>query len=222
MAGLFLGGSLAPAGISLNVLRSKLDETIDVLVRWRGGLGHKPTTSSVALREACQALEPFQAVWSREVLFDCGDWTIYMNNSLQGGDPTASASHIGRVMGVDVLTAMHSPVHPPGHGATQLWIRPSGSASSLHTRDIVACAADGRWSWDSSGEPFPFEDQSRYTARRIRDRFDRPLLIDYLGALGIRVDDADFYGRGVRVQQGHQYKSRELTAAELRVELGLA
>ena len=220
MTGLLLGGSLAPAGMSANFIRRGLDEVLDTLVQWRRGVGHDPSTSGVALADLPTALEPFQAAWSREALFDCGDWTAYVNNGIQGGDPTASASYLGAALGVDVLTAMNSPLHPPGHASTQLWVEP-GSDSKLGKRSIAAYAADGRWSWIVNGAPLPFEDESRYTARRVRDRFDRPLLVEYLRRNEIVVDDATFYGRGVLVQQGRQHRRRELSAEELRADLGL-
>jgi hypothetical protein len=74
---------------------------------------------------------------------------------------------------------MHAPLHGPGHAATQLWVLgPEGEAPLMYERTLAAYARDGRWSWDVSGTAQPFEQPSRYTVRRIRDRFDRPLLIE--------------------------------------------
>ncbi|MBY5163697.1 hypothetical protein [Salsipaludibacter albus] len=58
----------------------------------------------------------------------------------------------------------------------------------------------------------------RYDARRIRDRFDRELLVDYLAALGIAVDDPDFYGDGRTLRQRVPWKSREVTVAQYIAE----
>jgi hypothetical protein len=38
---------------------------------------------------------------------------------------------------------------------------------------------------DTSGTPLPFEDPSRYRARRVRDRLTRQILVGYLAALAI-------------------------------------
>jgi hypothetical protein len=71
----------------------------------------------------------------------------------------------------------------------------------MYRRTISANAEDGKWSWRVSGDPLPFERVERYDARRIRDRFDRSLLIEYLSAVGIHADDPAFYRDGFLVQQ---------------------
>jgi hypothetical protein len=45
---------------------------------------------------------------------------------------------------------------------------------------------------DTSGTPLPFEDPSRYWARRVRDRLTRHMLVGYLAALAIGADDARY------------------------------
>jgi hypothetical protein len=90
----------------------------------------------------------------------------------------------------------------------------------MYLRTLAAHAEDGRWSWYESGTEQAFEDPSRYTRRRIRDRLDRPLLIDYLASMGISADDPDFYGAGVSVRQHVNYPVRRLTAEQVRKDFG--
>lgn len=59
----------------------------------------------------------------------------------------------------------------------------------MYERTLAAYAEDGRWSWQVSGVAQPFEQVRRYASRRIQDRFDRALLLGYMLALGIAVDD---------------------------------
>jgi hypothetical protein len=59
----------------------------------------------------------------------------------------------------------------------------------MYKRALVAHVEDGRWTWDETGSPQPFEQLDRYGAPLIKDRFDRPLLVQYLSALGIHVDE---------------------------------
>lgn len=102
------------------------------------------------------------------------------------------------------------PRYGPGHAACQLWIQDPTGPPPLHiVRTISAYAQDGRWSWHESGDPQPFEDPDRYTARRIRDRLDRALLVRYLESLGIRPDDPSFFGEGVVATQMVSWASRE-------------
>jgi hypothetical protein len=62
--------------------------------------------------------------------------------------------------------------------------------------------------------PFAFEDVARYQAHRIRDRFDRSLLLRYLGELGIPADDEAAYGSGVLIQQVVDWPTRKVTVEE--------
>jgi hypothetical protein len=61
----------------------------------------------------------------------------------------------------------------------------NGGDADGYRRSIAASNDGGRWVFETSGAPFPFEDQGRYTARRKRDRFPPDLLRDYLRQMGI-------------------------------------
>lgn len=65
--------------------------------------------------------------------------------------------------------------------------------------------------------PLPFEDPSRYRARLVRDRLTRQLLVGYLAALGIRVDDDQRYARAVLVTQRVGWASRTESLQQARV-----
>ena len=65
--------------------------------------------------------------------------------------------------------------------------------SGRATRHIQASDQDGRWEFDQSGEPLPFEDLEAYQRRRVRDRFTPEMLEAYCAALGLRPFDPDFY-----------------------------
>jgi hypothetical protein len=49
----------------------------------------------------------------------------------------------------------------------------------INCRRSIDATFEGRWKFRSSGEPYAFEDLSRYEARRVRDRFTP----EHLGAL---------------------------------------
>ena len=221
VAGLFLGGELAPAGLSIGFLRADFSHVVEALTSWRQGLGQKLEFADASVSSADADIEPFQAPWTREVLFDCGPWTAYLNNGIDGGDPTAAAPHLSTLLGVDLFVAIHAPLHEPGHASTQLWvIGPSGAPPLMYRRSICAYCADGRWSWHEDGAPLPFERVERYSARRLRDRFDRPLLIDYLEANEIHADVPAFFGDGVTVVQKVTYSVRSESSAEVRSRFG--
>jgi hypothetical protein len=94
-------------------------------------------------------------------------------------------------------------------------------ARYLHVMD-----EGGRWSFQQTGEPQPFEDLAAYQRRRIRDRFTPEMLETYCEALGIRPFDEDFYLPSGIVKVGDDYtpfltpllrhRRRKTTARQLR------
>jgi hypothetical protein len=220
---LLLGGALAPIGLSTSFLRRPMQEVRDALLTWRREELHQTIEETRPARfPACvSVLEPLEAPWTTELIVDCGDWTAYLNNGIDGGDPSAAAPYLGVRLGCDCIVAVHAPPHGPGHASTQLRISgPDGEPPSMRVRTIAAHAEDGRWSWNASGPLQPFELPERYSARRKRDRLDRPLLVRYLEAIGLRVDDDAFYGDGLGLRQVVKYRRRQETLDEVRARFG--
>lgn len=223
MAGYFLGGSLAPLGLSVSFLRCPVDRVRDALMTWRTDeLGQNIERTGPAWFPDCVSLlDPLEAPWTTELVIGCGDWTAYLNNGIDGGDPTAAAPYLSTRLGCDCVIAMHAPAHAPGHAATQLWVLgPGGEPPLMYVRTIAARAEDGLWSWTTSGAVQSFETPERYEARQIKDRFDRPLLVEYLAGLGIRVDDLTTYDDGFGLRQVVDFERRRETAAQVRARFG--
>jgi hypothetical protein len=223
VTGQLLGGSLAPIGLAASFLRERIDVVRSALLAWRRDDLHQTVEENGPIRfpECTKFLEPLEAPWTVELLIDSGDWTTYLNNWIQGGDPTAAAPYLATRLECDCVVSVHAPPCASGHASTQLWlIGPEGTPPLMHLRTIAAHAEDGRWSWETSGEPLSWERPERYGAQRIRDRLDRPLLVEYLGAMGIRVDDASFYGEGFCLRQIVSYARRQETAAQVRGRFG--
>ena len=205
-----------PIGWTVQFLDAPTDVIAAEILRFPGRTrsGMRPVGP---LPEALNALMPFEAGWTRELIMPCGRWTAYLNNFIGGGDPTAIGGGLGLRLGVTCVVAIHAPRHGPGHQSTQFWVNgPGGVPPSMSIRNIAADAADGRWSWHERGTPFPFEETDRYAARLKRERFDGPMLLRYLRALGIPADDDAAYGPGVLFQQEVDYTPRQQTLAELR------
>jgi len=220
--GFFLGGSIAPIGLSVSFLASPAGHLVEELIAWRRGLGQRVEQSAPSVLPDCAAaLDPLEAPWTTELLVDCGEWTAYLNNGIDGGDPTAAAPYLASRLQVDCVIATHAPRHGPGHASTQLWLLgPDGEPPLMYKRTLAAHAEDGRWSWHEAGSAQPFEQLDRYRARLIKNRFDRLLLVQYLSALGIHVDDAGFYGKGIAVRQRVTHPVRRETASEVRDRFG--
>jgi hypothetical protein len=56
-----------------------------------------------------------------------------------------------------------------------------------------------------------------YRARRVRDRFTRPVLVGYLAELGISVDDHATYGQATLIRQIVAWPSRQETLQQARI-----
>jgi hypothetical protein len=79
----------------------------------------------------------------------------------------------------------------------------------------------GRWPWHENGiHASPFEEQNRHASDRNRDRFGRGLLVDYLAALGIVVDDPSFSGSGTSIRDRVNYDVRRETTEQVRARFG--
>lgn len=60
-------------------------------------------------------------------------------------------------------------------------------------RYVGALREDPSWDFSSRGEGRPFEDPTNYKKRRISDRLNREILVEYLGKLGWHLASAEFW-----------------------------
>jgi hypothetical protein len=203
------GGDACPLGLSVQFLDAPEQRVVDALP---GPL--VSTSTGAGLPAALDALLPFQAPWTQMLTAQVGAWTALLNNFIGGGDSTAPGPAIARSLGARCVVAEHAPRYGSGHAAIQLEvIGPDGEPPLMIVRALSATATDGRWEWHESGTPFPFERTERYLARLTRDRFDRPLLLEYLSALDIPVED-EAYREVTMHQQQVTWESREVTLGE--------
>lgn len=203
-----LGGEACPLASTVQFVEAPVEDVIGDLRKTYGDV--QPTGRPLPL--AINALLPFQAPWSRLLVAPLGHWSAVVNNFVNGGDPTAPAPALARRLGVRAVIAAHVPRYGPGHQATSLEVLgPDGEPPLMSVRTISASATDGRWEWHALGEPLDFEQRDRYEARRVRDRFDRDLLLAYLGELGIDASDDSAYGSAVLLSERASYARREET-----------
>jgi hypothetical protein len=121
-------------------------------------------------------------------------WTAYFDSSWRGTDSfpiIPRLSELGRCNGLRVC------------------IDPMGSIWSVYGPDgetirHVAATEEspGRWEFGQDGDPFPFEETTRYSARRIRDRLPEDVVLDYLRHFEIDLFNTDFYrGPAILLEQ---------------------
>jgi hypothetical protein len=208
-----LGGPLSPLGSSVGFVAAPREAVRDRIVAWRRDLGAdlEVTEGLPPWPDCLLALDPLESPWTTELLVGHGDgWTVYLNNHLNGGDPFPTTNHAARLLGARWVVATHQPPDPVGYASTQLWLGgPDGEPPLGYLRTIAAHAEDGRWSWQTSGQWQPFERPAAYRARLIRDRFPRALLVEYLDALGIAVDEPGRYGAATLVRRRVGWPTRQ-------------
>lgn len=90
-------------------------------------------------------------------------------------------------------------------------------------RELNAVDDDG-WVWHATGTPQPFEDESAYSRRRIRDRLTAGMLAAYCQALGIRPFDEAFFGTAGHLVENENVRGavRTETLTEARAMHGLS
>lgn len=167
-----------------------LEAPVDDVIKALPGYWRKPKPTGKRLADALPDLAPYKEPWTRLLAAPCGRrWTALVNNSAVG-DSSAPGPGAADALGVRCAVASH---HPGTQTQLELF-GPTGEPPLMYVRTISATAEDSRWIWHSDGDPLPFEETERYSARRIKDRFDRDLLLRYLEALGIPAATDDAYG----------------------------
>jgi hypothetical protein len=213
-----LGGDACPLGLSVQYLHAPLDEVVPVLADISSPT--EITNTGMTLPRALDFLLPFESPWTRMLVAPVGAWSAVVNNFVNGGDSSAPCPAVSRDLGIRCVVAEHAPRYGPGHAATQLFVYgPEGEGALNDIRTLSAHATDGRWRWDESGAAFAFEETERYSARLKQHRFDREMLLRYLAALGIPVED-DAYGVATLLQQVVDWPRHEETLAEARTLFG--
>lgn len=151
--------------------------------------------------EACfRRLEPLCFVKRKEMyLATTFGWTAFFQNGTRGSDPFLPMMQSARALGVTAMRICITPAKTTWPGVIwEVYESEENGGNAICSRRSIAAANDGgRWVFETSGEPFPFEDLERYTAKRKRDRFPADLLWSYLGEMGIpRIADGHFLFEG--------------------------
>ncbi len=169
-------------------------------------------------------LDPIQTPRMRELVVSLEPgWTANFTNDHLGGDSDSWAHNLCEALGCRALLATHIPSNHYRYPATQLTVLgPDGDPLLHHVRTISAGVfEEEHWRFDVTGEGQAFEDVERYRARRIKDRFNREVLVEYLAAFGVDPDDPDRYGEGVLVETLAKWHVRTSSVAATQREYGI-
>ena len=228
---LVLGGPLSPLAWGAGFVEASLDDAVEALEAWWRSIRRRyrlEPTSGLLLAQL-RRLDPLEAPYTCHLLVGTrSSWTACFDNSIGGGDQTSWCAQLSRELGTRCVLAEHVPPEHYPYPSTQLeLLGPEGEPPLLYIRTLSAGVYDDeRWEWYAAGPPQSWEDVTRYTVPRIRDRLDRDLLVHYLACLGITVDEPEFYGDGVLVRKRSpmlvRLRGRRETIASLQREYGIA
>jgi hypothetical protein len=218
-----LGGSAWPVGWTVGFVERPYSEVVEATADWSREerfAVRKLRPGSLAQRLA--HLEPLQTPPKRELLVPVGtSWTAQVVNCLLGGDSVSWVGHLTSELSCHGVLATHVPVGQYPFPATQFeYLGPEGEPPLHYIRTVTAGIFDsGRWLFEAHGAQLHFEETAAYQERRKRDRFTRPMLVRYLAALGIPVDEPSRYGvAGTLFESRARYKPRTLTVEQARAE----
>lgn len=137
--------------------------------------------------DAIASLEPGPVV-SRHAIIPVAGWTALLNNSPLGTDVGLLPSYAARELGITAIRVVCVDDHAPYPARILEVYGPNGAPPLALRRSIVAANDGGDWVFETSGKPFPFEDLSSYQTRLKSRRLTAAMLLAYLQALGVPVN----------------------------------
>ena len=207
-----LDNRFVPLTFSIGFLKTPLGVAADAYLQWtrRNYRSVDALPIEGGLIDTLKELEPLTTLPRRKLLmFTDSQWTAYFDNGARGPDPRTPVSYLSEQLHCQGLVATcvpHTLNTETGdsrgtYGAVQFELfAPTKREFLNYERSISVAYEAGKWRFDVSGDIQPFEDASRYSAEKIRDRFTPGMLREYCAALGVRLFDDQFYrGPGLLV-----------------------
>lgn len=152
------------------------------------------------LDDAAQCLAPTPLL-TRQAVIPVNGWSLILTNGPLGTDVGMLPSLAARQLGCRGVRAFCSEDGEVVFPARILEVfGPDGSGPLLAVRTIAASNDGGRWVFETTGEPFPFERLDHYSRRRKSDRFTSTLLYEYLGALRVPLDEEPDWSRAILLE----------------------
>jgi hypothetical protein len=221
----FFGGPLSPLGWHLGFIEAPFEAVLDWSAGWKASDGQRLSVErkTEPIGKLLARLDPLQTPPKRDlVLATSSGWTAHTSNSHLGGDSVSWVGVAVRHFGVRGVLAAHIPKGQYPYPATQFeLLAPTGEPPLMYVRSVSAVNDGGRWAWHLHGTKQAFEETKAYEATRVADRFDRPMLIRYLAALGIEPDRPGYFGEGAVIETMANWRSRTTPVGEERRRLGL-
>jgi hypothetical protein len=205
---MLLNGELEPITSQMGLIAADVGTAADCFQAWQNEIlqdsGMRVSRRRCALSgiNALKALPPLTSpVPTRFGFFATkSNWSVYFDNSNLGTQSATVMPVIAKKLnceGIRVVQVKQTlPAKPKkdsrgNFGATILEVF---GTDMDYKRSIAAVNDGGRWVFEQSGAPYPFEDLSAYDRRLKRERFTEEMLVNYLMHFDTRPFDEDWYG----------------------------
>lgn len=188
-----------PVTSDLGLIRATVPSCVASFEEWHASIGLRYTTTRAStFPDALVRLQPLSAELRRKAFVPTASepWTAFFASGVSGSDPAPIMSVLASRMGVLAMRVCVTP--PKATWPAVIWevYAPQhlGGAGALGYRRSLAASKDGgRWVFEQSGAPYPFELTDAYTRPRKRDRFTQELLGSYLDHFGLAPFADEFY-----------------------------
>ena len=206
---LLFGDRLAPITSRMGFIEVGARFAADQFAQWQeeikagSGISVEQREVRGGLEEVLLALLPLRVVDFTRCLFvpTSGGWTAYLGNGYRGTDQGA-VIYLARRLNSRTVWVVAKPHTLQRSGTPRrgrqgaLVMEVYGPERTEHLnliRQIRLQNDAGRWEFFLQGTPFPFEKTESYKSRRKTDRFTFDMMKHYLGELGLRPFDDNYY-----------------------------
>lgn len=212
---------MRPITDKMAFLKADIGLVVEAFLAWQTPLvaEHKNIFYKVSINDSLeklfQSLCPLTTAERRRYLFipTQSEWVTLVDNGHTGTDRT-----IPEVLSTVINTDCVFFTYDSQTEETILDIYGMIEANKIDLIRSIAVVKEDGWRFYQYGSPLPFEDLVSYKSRRIKDRFNRPILNHYLKELGIDAFNDAFYNSKdaiMLIKQGPQFKNtKELTIEE--------
>ena len=174
-----------PVTDDFGFIHAPIEQVVKDLKVWSfsNGIEYVQTKIATSLPEAFESLLPLSHSKMRELFIATkSEWTACFKNGIQGSDPSTDMSQLSKRMGVMSMRVCSTPLGAKYPAVILEVYAPEslGGNQYNHRRSIAAANDGGKWVFEQSGEPFPFENIEAYGRTKKKDRFTREMLCEYL------------------------------------------
>ena len=195
-----------PITTSIGLVKAEAKVALEAYLDWQRpllkqhGMNLEVVPSSDDLKTIITSLLPLTAPIATRFVFipTASSWSGYFDNSRTGTNSATTMPVLAERLGCEAIRVVMVPPPPspqPGSAGFryEATILECYDARGATHRSVYTANDGGKWKFGQSGEPYPFEEVEAYSVKRVSNRFTPEMLGRYLGHLGVRPFDENWY-----------------------------